>query len=138
VKHLLLYILAAVFIGTGLPLAAQPGNNGQKDPGMTKKAVNATEARQRANMTLLVTRKEQQIDRLVLDYKSAPVASRGQIRADIETALRQLFELKMRQREQALRDLEEEIQAVQESLENNRRNKDAIVRKRLAELLGTQ
>ena len=40
------------------------------------------------------------------------------------------------QREQALRDLEAEIKEVQASLEQNRRNKDLIVRKRLEELLG--
>lgn len=124
--------------GIGLPLAAQPGSQGQEKPVMTSKSLTAAEARRRANMTLLVTRKEREIDQLVLDYKGASIESRAGIRSDIETALRQLFELKMRQREQALRDLEEEIEAVQQSLADNRRNKDAIVKKRLAELLGNQ
>ncbi|MEZ4687181.1 MAG: hypothetical protein R3B47_14255 [Bacteroidia bacterium] len=137
-KHFLPYIFAAVIMGIGLPLSAQPGGQGQDDPKMTSKALSADEARRRANMTLLVTRKEREIDQLVLDYKSAPPESQAILRGDIENALRQLFELKMRQREQALRDLEEEIEAVQQSLEDNRRNKDAIVKKRLAELLGTQ
>ena len=138
-KQLLFYILAALLFGLTSPLSAQPGSSaGPADPDLKTKSLSADETRRRAELASLVDKKERRVERLVLEYRRANPETKADIRIDIERELDQLFELKLRQREQALRDLQEEIREVQRSLEENRRNKDAIVRKKLAELLGAK
>lgn len=138
-KHIIYYILAALLICVAAPLSGQGSTIGQPDPSQLRsKSPAATPAQRRVDMATLVTRKEREIDALVVQFRRSAPADQQQFRYDIEKALRQLFELKLRQREQALRALEAEIEEVQASLEENRRNKDAIVLKRLEDLLGKQ
>ncbi|MFK7969486.1 MAG: hypothetical protein AB8F95_03915 [Bacteroidia bacterium] len=132
-KHLLPYILAFICLGFAAPQLQAQGNAGSAPSGIQPKNIPTSQAK--AAVIAEVKKKEQEIEVLVDQYKEAVPENRSIIRNDLESALRELFELKLLQREQALRDLEDEIEEVQRSLEENRRNKDAIVRKRLAQLL---
>lgn len=86
--------------------------------------------------TSTIALKETKLKALVEVYHSTQdPAEKSLYGQKVADTLKELFELKMRQREAALKALEAELQAVQEGLENQRRNKSAIVKKRLTELL---
>ena len=134
-KHILIYTIAALCLCTGPFLEAQTPANSSSDPQLQTKALPGSAARRKAQIAAMVDEQEKQIDILVNQYYRSDAEGRPFLRLKVEKALRELFELKLRQREQALRDLQQEIKDVQAGLEQNRRDKDAIVEKRLRELL---
>jgi uncharacterized protein YicC (UPF0701 family) len=68
--------------------------------------------------------------------KASDDQEKGQITKKLKTVLSELFDLREKERSRRIKQLEQELARLKESLNNRKKNKDTIVQQRIDEITG--
>lgn len=79
---------------------------------------------------------EIEVELCALKFKNNDSGNQQKIKADLQSALSQLFELREAQKQEEVKSLEKRLQELKESLQVRKQKKDEIVQRRIQELLG--
>jgi hypothetical protein len=138
------FYIITISLLVGISLFAAPSIQGQTGTELKPKSVPRTvgvdesSGNSPADFARQSELKEQEVNRLVMLYRSAATGEKAGIRQQIYDALNALFEINLRKREAELQALEAELEDVRRGLYFRQMNKKKIVEGRLKELLGDQ
>ena len=79
---------------------------------------------------------ERQTRDAVRDYREADSAKREEIKKQVEKLVTQQFEVRQQRRQLELKRFETELQSVRDAIERRNKNRQQIIERRVAELLG--